>query len=209
MKLTNERLPLRRSRAEEREVYKRYRGQLGPGMKVETHSCVGSVGEVVFTCSALGFLHRWEGRNLMSSVRGHTSGIRTCYVLRGQGDEQVQMQPCKRSNLPSCMYGMVCMQGLVTGCNSGKVVVWTNKLEVSGQRLAGCWLVLSCLLALTACAVLRCAVPCGAVRCVGGRLVQRAVAGLRAAGHQRAVLRHADLQDPAQLHILRGEVKRL
>jgi hypothetical protein len=78
-------------------------------MKVETHSCVGSVGEVVFTCSALGFLHRWEGRNLMSSVRGHTSGIRTCYVLRGQGDEQVQMQPCKRSNLPSCMYGMVCM----------------------------------------------------------------------------------------------------
>ena len=91
-------------------VYKRYRGQLGPGMKPETQTCVGVVAGNVFTCSDLGFLHRWEGRNLMKSFRGHTSGIRSCFIVQ-QGEEQ----------------------GLVTGCNSGKVVVWTAKLEVGAS----------------------------------------------------------------------------
>jgi len=96
-----------RKSKEAQESFRRYRGQYGPGMKPETNTCIGSVGDTVFSCSDTGFLHRWEGRNLIKSTRGHTSGIRCCYVVN-QGAEQ----------------------GLVTGCNSGKVIVWTAKLEV-------------------------------------------------------------------------------
>ena len=70
--------------------------------------CVAAVGNSVVTGSNSGKLYVWEGRNLVDSVKGHSSPILCCYVIHQPGDEG----------------------GLVTACSGGKVIVWSSKLEV-------------------------------------------------------------------------------
>eukprot|EP01034_Spumella_vulgaris_P035953 gene35953-44334_t len=53
-------------------IYKRYRGQFGTAVKPETLWCVGVVGRTVFTGSETGMIYVWEGRNLVSGIKGHT-----------------------------------------------------------------------------------------------------------------------------------------
>jgi len=97
-------------------LFKRYRGQFGTAVKPETLWCVGAVGKTVFTGSETGMLHVWEGRNLISSVKGHTGSIFASYVIDHRDEEKEN--------------------GLVTGCSEGKVLVWNSKLELGATFTA-------------------------------------------------------------------------
>jgi len=91
----------------QRAGFKRYRGLFGTAVKPEMLWCVNMVGSTVVTGSATGMLHVWEGRNLISSIKGHTGAVYACFVV-GQGEEK----------------------GLITACSAGKIQVWNSKLEV-------------------------------------------------------------------------------
>jgi len=87
--------------------FKRYRGLFGTATRPETLWCVNKVGSTVITGSASGFLHVWEGRNLISSIKGHTGAVYASFVV-GRENER----------------------GLITACSGGKIQVWNEKLEV-------------------------------------------------------------------------------
>jgi microtubule-associated protein-like 6 len=90
-----------------RGTYQRYRGFFGVAVKPEPLWSVAMVGSNVITGSESGMIYVWEGRNLISSVKGHTGTIMACYVVdQGQG------------------------QGLVTACSNGKIQLWNEKLEL-------------------------------------------------------------------------------
>jgi WD40 repeat protein len=91
----------------QRGGFKRYRGLFGTATRPETLWTVNKVGTTVVTGSASGFLHVWEGRNLVSSIKGHTGPVYASFVV-GREDER----------------------GLVTACSGGKIQVWNEKLEV-------------------------------------------------------------------------------
>lgn len=88
-------------------TFKRYRGLFGTAVRPETLYTVIMVGSTVVTGSQSGMLHVWEGRNLISSIKGHTGAVYAAFVV-DQGEEK----------------------GLVTACTSGKIQVWNSKLEV-------------------------------------------------------------------------------
>ncbi len=88
-------------------VYKRYRGLFGTAVRPEILTCVNIVGSTIVTGSITGMIHVWEGRNLVSSIKGHPGSIHACYVV-DQGDKQ----------------------GLITACSTGKIQIWNYKLEV-------------------------------------------------------------------------------
>lgn len=94
--------------------WKRYRGLFGTAVRPETLWTVNKVGTTVITGSASGMLHVWEGRNLVSSVKGHTGAVYASFVV-GKEDER----------------------GLVTACSGGKIQVWNSKLEVGATFNAG------------------------------------------------------------------------
>ena len=88
-------------------VFKRYRGLFGTAVKEETLLTIASVGNTIVTGSETGMLHVWEGRNWISSIRGHSGRVNAMFVV-DQGEEK----------------------GLITACTSGKVQVWNSKLEI-------------------------------------------------------------------------------
>lgn len=88
-------------------TYKMFRGLFGSAVKPETLYCVAMVGNVVVTGSVTGMIYIWEGRNLISSVKGHSNAVVACYVV-SQGNEK----------------------GLVTACSGGKIQVWNSKIEI-------------------------------------------------------------------------------
>jgi microtubule-associated protein-like 6 len=85
--------------------FKRYRGQ-GAEFKPEKEIfwCVGNVGDIVYTGNDTGFVQIWEGRNCVRSIKAHTGPI---YAAAKIGDN-----------------------GLVTGCGSGKVLIWSESLDI-------------------------------------------------------------------------------
>ena len=87
--------------------WKRYRGLFGTAVKPETLWCVNKVGGTIITGSSTGMLHVWEGRNLISSIKGHTGAVYASFVV-GKEEER----------------------GLVTACSGGKIQVWNAKLEI-------------------------------------------------------------------------------
>jgi WD40 repeat protein len=89
----------------EKNRFKRYRGQ-GAEFKPEKEvfwTC-GNVGEIVYTGSDQGFLQIWEGRNCVRSIKAHTGPI---YASAKIGET-----------------------GLVTGCGTGKVLIWSENLDI-------------------------------------------------------------------------------
>lgn len=87
--------------------YKRYRGLFGTAVRPETLWTVAMVGSTVVTGSQSGMLHIWEGRNLISSIKGHAGAVYAAFVV-GSGEEK----------------------GLITACSMGKIQVWNSKMEV-------------------------------------------------------------------------------
>ena len=87
--------------------YTKYRGLFGGSVTPENLWCVAAMGNLVVTGSTSGRIFVWEGRNLIDSIKGHSSPIQCCHVLNTMDD-----------------------LGLVTGCTGGKVIIWTSKLEV-------------------------------------------------------------------------------
>ena len=87
--------------------YKRYRGLFGTAICPETLWTVAMVGSTVVTGSQSGMLHIWEGRNLISSIKGHAGAVYAAFVV-GSGEEK----------------------GLITACSMGKIQVWNSKMEV-------------------------------------------------------------------------------
>lgn len=94
--------------------YKRYRGLFGNAVKPETLNCVAMVGNTVVTGSESGMLHIWEGRNLVTSVKGHTGSILAFFVL-DRGEEK----------------------GLVSACSGGKIQLWNSKIELGATFNGG------------------------------------------------------------------------
>lgn len=72
---------------------------------------VFSLGNHIVTGSQSGRLFLWEGRNLVDSIKGHSSPILSCYVVTKKNEKEEN--------------------GLVTVCSGGKVVIWNIKLEIS------------------------------------------------------------------------------
>ena len=89
------------------KYHKRYRGLFGTAVKPETLTCVNIVGNSIITGSATGMIYLWEGRNLVTSIKGHTASIYACFVVN-HGDEK----------------------GLITACSMGKIQIWNAKLEI-------------------------------------------------------------------------------
>jgi len=87
--------------------YRRYRGLFGCAQRPETLWTVHMVGTTVVTGSQSGMLHVWEGRNLISSIKGHAGAVYAAFVV-GTGDER----------------------GLITACSAGKIQVWNSKMEI-------------------------------------------------------------------------------
>lgn len=88
-------------------TYKMYKGMFGSAVKPETLCCVAMVGNTVVTGSMSGMIYIWEGRNLISSIKGHSNPVYSCFVVN-QGEEN----------------------GLVTACSGGKIQIWNSKIEV-------------------------------------------------------------------------------
>ena len=87
--------------------YDRYRGIFGCSVAPEVLWCVCVVGSMVVTGSASGRLFVWEGRNLVDSVKGHSSPLLCCHAVDKEGEG-----------------------GLISGCSGGKIIIWTAKLEI-------------------------------------------------------------------------------
>ncbi len=81
-------------------IYKRYRGQFGTAVKPETLWCVGVVGRTVFTGSETGMIYVWEGRNLISGIKGHTGAVYACHVVDSGGLILIVMMCC----VSNCFY---------------------------------------------------------------------------------------------------------
>lgn len=89
--------------------YKRYRGLFGSAVKPEALHTVALVGSTVVTGSETGMIYAWEGRNLISTVRGHSGVVTSMFVVK-KGDSKEQ--------------------GLVTACSAGKIQIWNERLEI-------------------------------------------------------------------------------
>ena len=87
--------------------YRRFRGLFGTAVRPESLLCVHVVGATIVTGSETGMLHVWEGRNIISSIKAHPGSI-TCMYVVDQGKDK----------------------GLITACSTGKIQIWTQKLEV-------------------------------------------------------------------------------
>ena len=90
-----------------RAGFSSFRGLFG-NVLPENLWCLAAVGNSVVTGSNSGKLYVWEGRNLVDSIKGHSSPVLCCYCVNQPGEEG----------------------GLVTACSSGKVIIWSSKLEV-------------------------------------------------------------------------------
>ncbi len=85
--------------------FKRYRGQ-GAEIKPEKEVfwCIGNINDIVYTGSEGGFIQIWEGRNVIRGIKAHTGPI---YASAKVGEN-----------------------GLVTACGSGKVLLWSENLDI-------------------------------------------------------------------------------
>jgi microtubule-associated protein-like 6 len=88
--------------------FKRTRGLYGTAVKMESIHTVALVGNTIVTGGETGMLYTWEGRNLVTTVRGHSAIVNAMFVINYEDGQK----------------------GLVTGCTQGKVQVWTENLEI-------------------------------------------------------------------------------
>lgn len=89
-------------------VFKKYRGLDARAQAHDTY-CVAKLGERVVTGSSAGYIHVWEGRNLVRSIKGHAGLVHVLETV-------------------STTAGKV----LLSGCTSGKIQIWNERLEIGG-----------------------------------------------------------------------------
>lgn len=90
-------------------TFKRYRGQ-GTSQKPEDHifRCMGSVaGNIVYSGTETGYIQVWEGRNWVRQIKAHIGAVNATAPIGNKG--------------------------MVTGCNSGKILVWNDNLEITAS----------------------------------------------------------------------------